>query len=304
MICDLCDGQTFSNVSDRDRHGDPLSTVICCGCGLVSHATIPSEEEVAEYYRSRYRQEYHGENTPSTRRIMRAWNNGERILMRLYNYIGKEKRLFEVGAGIGCTVKSFEHYGCDASGIEPNEDFNSFTQEKLKANVENSNLFDVQPAADIDIVLLIHVIEHFTSPSRALKHIHQMLNDGGLLYIECPNLTGPFATFARMFHFAHIYNFTPETLQWIAEKTGFEVEKSFSAAHDPDIHLLLRKSTPKKPAIALDAAAKIGRRIHRLNIVSYHLRPAYLFRRIRKLMAYLKEYAFSKKYVGWLLKKL
>ena len=303
--CDLCGGVDFSIISASDRHGEALQTGMCRDCGLVMHLPVPSEAEVAEYYANRYRRDYHGEQEPTARRVMRAWNNGERIYAKLLPWLKGDEAVFEIGAGIGCTVKAFETHGHQAAGIEPNRDFNAWSRAKLLTRIENTNLYDVGDAGSPDIILLIHVIEHFSSPRRALTHIHSLLGDGGLFYVECPNLSGPFATFDRMFHYAHIYNFTPETLAALAAECGFEKVASLSAADEPDIHMLFRKATPKPAAAALVGhAVAVEAAVGRHNALSYHLRPAYLQRRIRKLWSYLLEGLTAGSFVARLLARL
>ncbi len=303
--CDLCGSVDFSIVSASDRHGESLQTGLCRGCGLVMHLPVPSEAEVAEYYANRYRRDYHGEQKPSPRRVMRAWNNGERIYKKLTPYLTGDEAIFEIGAGIGCTVKAFETHGHKASGIEPNRDFNAYSRQQLFTRIENINLYDLKDAGSPDLILLIHVIEHFSSPSRALKHIHDLLAEGGLFYVECPNLTGPFATFDRMFHYAHIYNFTPKTLQLLAEKCGFEKVAALSSGDEPDIHMLFRKAKGKRKTSPLGRyASEVEAAITQHNTISYHLRPAYLLRRLRKLWSYTLEGLTAKLFVKKLLARL
>jgi len=303
--CDLCGGDDFSILSQTDRHGKALQTGLCRSCGLVMHLPVPSEVEVAEYYASRYRADYHGEQEPSPRRVMRAWRNGERIYGQLAPYLKGDEAVFEIGAGIGCTVKVFETRGHEAGGIEPNHDFNTYSRERLLTRIENTNLYDLKDAASPDLILLIHVIEHFSSPRRALTHIHTLLADGGMFYVECPNLTGPFATFERTFHYAHIYNFSPQTLEALAAECGFEKIATLSGEDEPDIHMLFRKAEAKPAVAALGShASAVEAILHRHNTLSYHLRPAYLQRRVRKLWSYLVEGVTAGSFVQQLLKTL
>jgi SAM-dependent methyltransferase len=302
--CDLCGGTQFDVISHTDRHGQPLTTGICSRCGLIAHLPVPDEAEIAEYYATRYRQDYHGERTPSNRRVMRAWNNAARIHRQIGQHLSPGARVFEIGAGIGCTVKYFEQQGFAASGIEPNTDFNRYTRERLHAAVENRNLYDLEPAPQFDAVLLIHVIEHFTSPTRALSHIHKLLADGGLLYIECPNVAAPFATFGRLFHYAHIYNFAPETLAQLAAKCGFRLVARITDADHPDIRMLFRKAVPETPAIPEGQAARILQAVGRYGALAYHLRPAYLGRRAQKLAGYAREYLVAPWFVRRLLARM
>ena len=300
--CDLCGGSTFEEIGNRDRRGNELHTGICTGCGLVAHMPVPSEEEVSAYYAEQYRRDYHGESTPSTRRIMRAWRNGDRILKQLFSRLDKGAKVFEVGAGIGCTVKSFELQGFDASGIEPNKDFNAFTRDQLKASVENRNLYDLPAEPTFDVVLLIHVIEHFSSPTRALNHIHSLINEDGYFYVECPNIAAPFATYDRLFHYAHIYNFTPATLIALAKKCGFELISQFTDESHPDIHMLFRKVEEKSIEVSPEEAERTKAAIHRYNMLTYHLRPAYVIRRINKVLSYLGEFLLARVFVKGMLK--
>ena len=299
QTCDLCGGSNYTIVSQRDRRGLQLTTGLCNGCGLVSHLPVPSEEEVAAYYAQDYRKDYHGESTPSPRRIMRAWNNGQRILNQVRSYFPKGASVFEVGAGIGCTVKSFEEAGFDATGIEPNEGFNSYTHGTLHAKVANTNLYDLLSDNGVmDAVLLIHVIEHFSSPTRALTHMRSLIKESGLLYIECPNIGAPFATYGRMFHFAHIYNFTPATLIALAKKCGYEVVKQFKADDHPDIEILFRKvEVPANFEADSKEAERTSAAIHRYNWLTYNLRPSYLGLRICKISKYANEYLKANSFV-------
>ena len=88
---------------------------------------------------------------------------------------------------------------------------------------------------------LVHVIEHFNSPVSALRAIHALVRPGGRLYVECPNLAAPFAACNRLFHFAHVYNFTPWTLLAVARKCGFELEHRFTDNEAPNVEMLLRR---------------------------------------------------------------
>jgi len=269
------------------------------------HLPVPSENEVAEYYASRYRRDYHGERIPNPRRVMRAWNNGERIHALLAPYLEGDESVFEIGAGIGCTVKAFETHGHQAAGIEPNRDFNSYSRQQLHTDIANTNLYDLEDAGAPNLILLIHVIEHFSSPRRALSHIHGLLADNGLFYIECPNLSGPFATLDRMFHYAHIYNFTPETLQSLARECGFTPLATLSRADSPNIHMLFRKAEKESAVGELaEHAQKVKHVVQQHNALTYHLRPIYLARRVCKLWSYLVEALTAESFVRRLLARL
>lgn len=294
--CDLCGGSDFELISTRDRHGQALSTGACRKCGLVAHMEIPTEDELHQFYSEDYRKDYHGELTPSRRRVMRAWRNGRRIYDQLQPHLNGGKRLLEVGAGIGCTVRVFELNGWEATGIDPNVGFLNYSREHLKSSIRVGNLYDLPAEESYDVILLVHVIEHFRSPRAALQHIRKLLPTGGRFYVECPNLAAPFATQPRLFHFAHIHNFTPQTLRWLAESCGFRLVTSFDSENDPNLQMLFEAASPQDVSFE-NGLQDTHAALNRYNRLTYHLRPAYLTSRIRKVCGYLWEHLYASHFV-------
>jgi len=288
-ICELCGHRGYKVVSLCDRDGHPLETAICTGCGLVAHLHIPDDAELDAFYASKYRRQYHGETTPSPRRVMRAWENGRRIARQLAPFLRDHESLLEVGCGIGATVKTFELLGHRASGIDLGTDSVRYGRQALHAQVENAGLFDLPPEPRFDMVFLVHVIEHFSSPVRAMRAIHTLVKPGGRLYVECPNLAAPFATRKRLFHFAHVYNFTPWTLLSVARKCGFELERRFGDDGDPNLRMLLRRIERGYLAIAPQSYQRTLDRMSRCNGLVYHARWSYLTSRAKKVLGYLHE---------------
>jgi SAM-dependent methyltransferase len=300
--CDLCGHSDFEVLSRFDRRQKPLVTEVCTHCGLVSHQQIPTEEELAAFYATKYRWEYHRELRPGARRVMRAWQNGPRIYRQVAPWLAERSRVLEVGAGIGCTVKAFELQGHEASGIEPNDGFQAYSREQLRAAVSKAYVFDVPPQPVNDLVLLVHVIEHFCSPRTALEHLHKLIRPGGLLYVECPNL-GAVATREKTFHFAHIHNFTPGTLTTMARHTGFEVERWFVAPHAPILQVLLRRAAAPICEVPADSYEQTLAAFHRYSSLTYHLRRDYLQTRCREVLERSWEWIAAPLYVRGVLSR-
>jgi 2-polyprenyl-3-methyl-5-hydroxy-6-metoxy-1,4-benzoquinol methylase len=300
-LCDLCDATDFEPIAAIDRRGQPLQTYVCRRCGLVCHKDVPTDHQLDSYYANEYRHDYHGEVTPSARRVLRAWRNGQRIARQLRPWLEPSASVFEVGAGIGCTVKALDFAGCRASGIDPGIGFAEYAREVLRANVSVSRLFDLAPEPKHDLVLLVHVIEHFNSPRRALDHIWRLLRPGGRLYVECPNLAAPFARRSRLFHFAHIHNFTPQTLAMLAGRSGFHVERTYSTVDDPNLQMLLTKVDVPRLVIDPTSYPATLAALSRYNNWTYHVRWNYLAPRLRKLAGYVWERIAAKREVSKLI---
>jgi 2-polyprenyl-3-methyl-5-hydroxy-6-metoxy-1,4-benzoquinol methylase len=286
--CDLCDGDGFSVIATRDRAGAPLSTGICGTCGLIRHTEMPSAEELEAFYRESYRREYHGEETPSPRRVVRAWRRGQALYRRLKPFANPGGRVFEVGAGLGLNLKPFQLAGVAAAGIEPNESFGGYSRDVLHTDVRQGRLEDVSAEPVHDLVLFAHVIEHMRSPRAALELIgERLLAPDGSIYLECPNVGAPFARPSKLFHRAHIFNFTPSSLRMLAARAGFVVAQDFASERDPTIAVLLRRG---EASLAIDRENNARtRRALDVGWLGYHLKPSYLALRAIKLRERARE---------------
>lgn len=269
---------------------------MCRTCGLVAHERIPTDAELDRYYASDYRRDYHGELTPSPRRVMRAWRNGERIHDQVRGHVGVGS-VIEIGAGIGCTVKVFEQAGWHAEGIDPNVGFLGYSHERLHAPMHVGTVASLEGHEPVDLVLLVHVIEHFRSPMDALRRIRALLPTGKHLYVECPNLAAPFAAFPRLFHFAHIHNFTPTTLEAMAAIAGFRRVTRFGDDRDPNLQVLFRADEPLRPALG-GGVAETRDALARSKPLRYHLRLRYLADRARKVWSYARERVLARRFVA------
>lgn len=297
--CDLCGGQRFELIALRDRRGEPLDTAICKRCGLVRHRNLPSEDELRAYYEEHYRREYKGVYEPAAKHVLRAYRSATAVADSLREWLRPGMKVFEVGAGMGMTVRVVADRGFDASGIEPNRGYQRFAQQRLGVNVSHGTLEDCAQAEAFDLVLLLHVIEHLPSPRRAFERIAKLLKPGGLLLVRCPNIGGSFAMRNKLFHRAHVHNFTPATVIALGGRCGFELAHQFAADDDPTLALLLRKTGGALnggPDIPTNNYAETLAAIRRYNVVTYHLRWGYLSLRIRKLWRYAHETVAAKRF--------
>jgi 2-polyprenyl-3-methyl-5-hydroxy-6-metoxy-1,4-benzoquinol methylase len=194
--------------------------------------------------------------------------------------LAPRSRVLEIGSGIGCNVMNFALAGFDASGVEPGAGFSAFSREKMQAQVQSCTLEDLPASGDYDVVLLVHVLEHLPHPTRALRQIAGLLRPQGKLYVEVPNFGLPHAAPGKQFHYAHIYNFTIQTLQMLTAKTGFRVERTISRPHERVLGLLLTKTDAPRIAIDTTSYAHTLRAAGKYSRWSYYLRSRYLIERV------------------------
>ena len=223
--CPLCGGTERPVVSTRDRHGNALTTVICMACGVVTNDPIPSDEELAAFYRQDYRTEYKGSAEPRMRQIWRNFRGTTEHMSTFRGYYEGRKRCLDLGSGSGEFMYLAGHVGIDCLGIEPNEGYSAYCRDKLGLNVMSQTLEESEFADEsFDLIRLSHVMEHMRDPVRSLKVLKRWLADDGILYIEVPNIDRD-ATHkmrGKIFHFGHIFNFSPWTMRMTALLAGLE----------------------------------------------------------------------------------
>ena len=101
---------------------------------------------------------------------------------------GKNKKVLEIGCGIGAFAKILNERGfkIDATDVSP------FIVERAKQIHPNINfeILDIEKDIKIngkyDYVFAFEVLEHLRNPAKALKNIKKMLKDKGVLIFSTP----------------------------------------------------------------------------------------------------------------------
>jgi SAM-dependent methyltransferase len=200
-------------------------------------------------------------------------------------------------------VKSFELAGYVTEGIEPGEGYQQFAQQRLRAKVKRASLFELPAHPTYDFVLLVHVIEHFNSPRRALTHIRGLLQPGGQLYIECPNLGAPHAAPGKQFHFAHVHNFTPDTLAMLAQSCGFELVARLSSARHRALRMVLRRVESSRLEIVPESYQRTREALVRYSLLGYHLRLGYWVDRLHRDARFVSHRILARQRLAWLVRR-
>ncbi len=223
--CPLCSAIDHQVVSEKDRHGNPLRTILCMGCGIITNDPIPSDEELAAFYKKDYRTDYKGTPEPRMRQVWRNFARLEAHILANRDVYKAGMKCLDLGAGSGEFMFLAKSIGLDCTGVEPNEGYAEYCRKKLELDVANQTLEETNFAdSSFDLIRLSHVLEHMRDPVRSLKVLHGWLKDDGILYIEVPDIEAEAAQKmpGTMFHFGHLFNFNPVTLRLAAGLAGFE----------------------------------------------------------------------------------
>jgi 2-polyprenyl-3-methyl-5-hydroxy-6-metoxy-1,4-benzoquinol methylase len=209
MPCALCDKPMLSTVSTVDaKSHKPLHVAICNGCGLVQQDPIPSEEELHHFYSHHYTEDYKGIYVPKPKHVYRAGMTAlARVRFLQENGIA-DGTMLDIGAGGGEFVYLARAQGYDAVGVEPNIGYAEYAKSQYGVNI----------AADLsritgkyDIISMFHVLEHVPN-FEIFKKLWLLLNEGGHLFIEVPDIEANDASPHNIFFKAHIFYFSLATL--------------------------------------------------------------------------------------------
>lgn len=143
--------------------------------------------------------------------------------------MSNEKKILDVGCAAGFFLAVAKENGFDPYGIELNAWLAEYGRKKFSLeNVKAGTLEDARWKDNFfEYVTMWDVLEHVPDPIKTLKEINRITKDNGYLVISYPDYSSIFAKlFGRRWWFLlshHIYYFTPNTMERMLQKTGFEV---------------------------------------------------------------------------------
>lgn len=153
-------------------------------------------------------------------------------------------RLLEVGCATGDLVLAAREFFL-ATGIEADA-ATSCVARRRGLDCFNGTLFDAAFGnQEFDAAVMYHVIEHLPSPRQTLQELHRVLQPGGWIAIETPNIASPWVRLLgarwRQFIPDHLYFFTPETITRLCLETGFEVRELRAVGKSMSVRLFLSR---------------------------------------------------------------
>jgi 2-polyprenyl-3-methyl-5-hydroxy-6-metoxy-1,4-benzoquinol methylase len=232
--------------------------VTCQFCRLTFFAPRPSIEDLAALYNTdEYRDGYKAS-------VMADLLFAQARYQHLYHVITQyhpsllalsPKRLLDIGCGRGDLLQIAAQSGWEVSGIEISPLAVQQANQLLKENrVQAGDLETLALASNAyTLITSYHVIEHLLDPVTHLAKIRQLLQPGGIVFIETPNLAslGAKVRGKRWSHIIppeHINYFTPDSLRYTLSQAGFQKYIVFTSA--PPIIESIEKWHPVAQAIA------------------------------------------------------
>lgn len=226
--CNLCGADDAETLFEAGA-AQVNRIVRCRRCSLMysSPRTRPADEHIVKLHDPelvREAETYDPGRYDKERTQVRDYYN---TLAYLSSHCPERGTLVEVGCGTGFLLRKFHEDGWDVVGVEPDKGLCDFVERRqglraIPTTLERANI----KAASVDVVVMLHVIEHLSDPLGTLGEIHRILKPGGYLVLETPRYDSlMFALLGRRERSlscdGHIYFFTTHTLRALYEKAGF-----------------------------------------------------------------------------------
>lgn len=237
ITCPVCD--VDDSVWVFDKAG--FDFVKCRHCGLL----YVNPQLTAEVQDSIYKQSKTADHWIKVQKKTKeqTWNKEKKYspaldeLRRIYPQGG---RLLDVGCSIGQFLSLARDEGWDVKGVELNADAAAIARRNYGLTVHEKKLEEAGFAdSEFDVVTLWGVFEHLTDPNGMLQSIRCVLKKDGLVLLFVPNGHSLIIRMTREHNStvsgrAHLWYFTPETMDKILRQNGFEKASEFSVL--PQVH--------------------------------------------------------------------
>jgi 2-polyprenyl-3-methyl-5-hydroxy-6-metoxy-1,4-benzoquinol methylase len=244
--CPLSGSYEATVVAVLDRHGKPLRNVCWIQSGFIGVDPIPIED-VSEFYKTEYRQQYKGSFRPQNRHVLRAARCARDRFERIRAHLPEGKKIssLDAGASSGEFVYLMNHLGHEAEGIEPHVGYAQHAQNTLGLKVTNCTFSEFPTrSANFGLITLFHVLEHLEFPVEDLRRLRDLLAENGVFVIEVPNILYRGMKFSHKWHKGHLSGFTEDSLRLTAAAAGLEALECGAIGDGGNLFGIFRKAPP------------------------------------------------------------
>jgi 2-polyprenyl-3-methyl-5-hydroxy-6-metoxy-1,4-benzoquinol methylase len=227
-VCPGCSARTAWKTRRLSAQATDTPDVLlseCAECALVGmELDLPSEAR--ETYISRFLEMIeHSYAAKSDAKALRVYEERADLLRRL-----SPGRMLDVGSERGYFLDAMRKLGWSVEGVEPHGPHAEFARSAFGLPVTHARLEDARVAGGYDLITMWHVLEHVDSPLDVLRRCRELLEPGGLLFLEVPNLDSLGASLCGSYWLAfrdptHRWAFRQRAIAQLAERAGFEIER-------------------------------------------------------------------------------
>jgi hypothetical protein len=230
----LCGASAAILLSQVERHGLPYRKVVCSSCGLLRASPRWTAGRYSRFYEHEYRDLYNP-IVDSKEQLARKLNASPWFrelanwVVQGYRSFGNAKarpRVIEIGAGGGWNLGGLPA-DWDRIGYDVDREYLEIGERVFGCTMRQGFVTDaLTDLGSADIVLLSHVVEHFSNPIDELSKVAAAMSGTALLFIEVPGIFRLHKTNLDVMSYmqnAHTFTFCASTLDDVCHRAGLEV---------------------------------------------------------------------------------
>lgn len=127
--------------------------------------------------------------------------------------------ILDVGVGYGFWAQYLKNNGLEVEGIDFSQEVVDYCRNQLQLNAKCESFEDYQTDKKFSAICMFDVLEHFERPELMLEKAYELLEEGGLIYIQVPNVLGLKIPYKHGLGLPyHLWQFNPKSLKLLLER--------------------------------------------------------------------------------------
>ncbi len=222
--CDLCGSNEV-----KDYYKEKVFTYLKCqSCGLIFRDRNDMDE-MREFYKN--------EGVTEDGNLKGYYGGGDggkyrwRVALDHIQRFKKSGQLFEIGCGGGGLMVEAKHRGFDVYGCDISTSRVHIMNKRLGGDYVTLGDFESIDLTNqkFDVIVMMDVISHFKSLSRAMNLVTELLAPGGILYLKGGNF-GEFESIDELQREKidlqiqiHLYHLTPNNIRMLLRRNRLNI---------------------------------------------------------------------------------
>lgn len=232
LNCSWCGGSEFLFIANQERHGLPISVMLCETCAFMFTSPRWDEASLSDHYRRDYRDIERG-TIPDLHAFMFGLqaDKGPILWPAIAQQLGArgimQPRVAEIGCGEGGLLSWIkDNASADVTGFELNLGASAYGRAK---NLDIRSTHFTRESGSFHVIILEQVLEHLHNPATFLAMVAATQEPGSLLAVGVPGILESTAHYDSNFlvylDYAHMSHFCLHTLERLVASHGYRLLK-------------------------------------------------------------------------------